>query len=194
MSKYNLYVEDVSVEAVFNKLGGVTGAKRFLADELVLREMPKSEPAPEPVIDSVIRVDRSVKLVYPDWMKKVMHLEFENTGPAEYDGAKLEQWLHDGQKDGWVKGQKIYEHLKKERMLETCIGFADLLEIQKKGIVFFRKHFQGKAVFGWRSVMQHRDDCLRVPCLCEDGDRVVLDWGWLENDWRDYCPALRFAS
>ncbi len=28
--KYNVYLEDVSVEAVFNKLGGVGGAKRFL--------------------------------------------------------------------------------------------------------------------------------------------------------------------
>lgn len=39
MSKYNLYVEDVSVEAVFNKLGGVAGARRFLRDELDLVEV-----------------------------------------------------------------------------------------------------------------------------------------------------------
>ena len=48
MAKYNVYVEDVSVEAVFNKLGGVGGAKRFLADELILIEKPKSEPKPAP--------------------------------------------------------------------------------------------------------------------------------------------------
>lgn len=49
MSKYNVYVEDVSVEAVFNKLGGVEGARRFLAGELILTESPKSKPVPEPV-------------------------------------------------------------------------------------------------------------------------------------------------
>ncbi|MFZ2500950.1 MAG: hypothetical protein WAW90_03145 [Minisyncoccia bacterium] len=38
MSKYNMYVEDVSVEALLNKLGGVEGAKRFLRDELMLSE------------------------------------------------------------------------------------------------------------------------------------------------------------
>lgn len=38
MSKYNMYVEDVSVEALLNKLGGVEGAKRFLRDELVISE------------------------------------------------------------------------------------------------------------------------------------------------------------
>jgi hypothetical protein len=42
MAKYNLYVEDVSVEAVFNKLGGVEGARRFLRDELTLSEVVRS--------------------------------------------------------------------------------------------------------------------------------------------------------
>ena len=38
MGKYSLYIDDVSVEAVFNKLGGVEGAKRFLRGELVVSE------------------------------------------------------------------------------------------------------------------------------------------------------------
>ena len=38
MSKYNMYVDGVSVEALLNKLGGVEGAKRFLRDELVISE------------------------------------------------------------------------------------------------------------------------------------------------------------
>jgi len=38
MSKYNLQIEGISVEAVFNKLGGVEGARRFLCDELVISE------------------------------------------------------------------------------------------------------------------------------------------------------------
>ena len=36
--KYNLYVEDVSVEAVFNKHGGVEGVKRFLSSDVVVVE------------------------------------------------------------------------------------------------------------------------------------------------------------
>lgn len=36
MAKYNMYVEDVSVEAIFNKLGGVDGARAFLRGELKL--------------------------------------------------------------------------------------------------------------------------------------------------------------
>jgi len=42
MAKYKLYVEDVSVEAVFNKLGGVEGARRFLRDELTLSRVVRS--------------------------------------------------------------------------------------------------------------------------------------------------------
>lgn len=42
MAKYNLYVEDVSVEAIFNKLGGMEGARRFLRDELTLSEVVRS--------------------------------------------------------------------------------------------------------------------------------------------------------
>lgn len=36
MSKYNVYVEDVNIEAILNKLGGVEGARAFLRDELKL--------------------------------------------------------------------------------------------------------------------------------------------------------------
>ncbi|PIP86534.1 hypothetical protein COV42_01280 [Candidatus Campbellbacteria bacterium CG11_big_fil_rev_8_21_14_0_20_44_21] len=38
MGKYNLHVDDVSIEAVFNRLGGVEGARRLLRGELVLTE------------------------------------------------------------------------------------------------------------------------------------------------------------
>lgn len=151
--------------------------------------------APEPIIDSIIRIDRSIKPPYPDWVKEVLHPELEGAGPAEYDVAKLEQWLHNVQKGGkWVKGQKIYEYLKKEKMLESCLGLADLLAIQAKGIEFFRQHFAGKAVFGWKSIVRNRDDRLNAPYLYEGGDKVVLRWHWIENVWRAYDPALRFAS
>ncbi|MEI8249076.1 MAG: hypothetical protein WCG07_01095 [Candidatus Taylorbacteria bacterium] len=161
--------------------------------ELVLKTKPA--PEPEQVIDSIIRVNRSIRPSYPDWMEEVMHPELETIGPAEYDGTKLEQWLHDGQKDGkWIEGNKIYAHLKKTDMLKTCLGLRDLEEIQKKGIAYFRKHFAGKAVFGWASVVRHRRGNLRVPYLCEGGDEVILDWDWLGSYWHSLHPALRHAS
>jgi hypothetical protein len=148
----------------------------------------------EPPLNIIIRVDRSVRPVYPEWVKKVMHPELEGTGPAEYDLAKVEQWFHDEQKKGVVVGNRIYEHLKSNNMLDSCLGLRDLEEIQKKGVTFFRKPINAKAVFGWKSVVLGDGGNLSVPCLVGFGAGVVLDWYWLNHDWSDDRPALRFAS
>jgi|GEM_PF-1525723 len=145
--------------------------------------------------DNIIRVDRSIRPAYPDWVKDVLHPELECTGPAEFDLAKVESWLHDGQKNGkWIKGEKIYEHLKSATMLESCFNLADLLAIQARGVQTFREHFADKAVFAWKSVVRDRYGDLSVPYLYLGGDQVVLGWNWLVDVWNDSDPALRFAS
>lgn len=201
MAKYNMYVEDVSVEAVFNKLGGIGGAKRFLADEFTLVEKPKPELVPEPPLDFLIYADRSVRPSYPNWVKakSINSREFvtlERTGPSHFNlETDIEEWLHDGQKnDGYVSGNTIYEHLKENKMLESCLGLADLFAIQAKGITVFRKLFQGKVVFGWKSVVQRDDGSLLVPYLYGYSGEVVVDWSYLGNDWRSSLPALRFSK
>lgn len=184
MFKYNFSVDGVSVEAVFNKLGGVEGARRFLRDELTLVEV-----APE-----LVRVDRTVRPTYPSWwMREVLHPELEMRGPSEFDCAKLELWLHNMQKNGTVKGQVIYDCLKQNDMLASCLNLQDLEAIQKKGIAHFRKHFKGQAVFGWKSVVRNDNGSLLVPYLCGNDGEVFLNWDWLERDWYSTRPALRFA-
>lgn len=168
---------------------------QFLRGEadIVLRAKPV--PGPEVVIDPVIRVDRSVRPSYPRWVTTAVHPNLENAGPPEYDITKTEQWLHDCQKDGkCMSGDKIYVHLKETSDLKNHGTLRDLEEIQKKGVAFFRKHFAGKAVFAWGSVVRHRDGLLNVPYLFEDGGEVVLPWRWLDNDWDSSCPGLRHAS
>ena len=180
------------IEAVLNKIGGEAAIPRLLSGELVVVER---EPKPEPVLNTRIQLDRAQRLVYPDWMEKVMHPELETMGPSMYDLATVQLWLHDGQKGGnWVKGQTIYDHLKSNNMLESCLGLADGLAIQQKGIEVFRKFFAGKAVFLWKSVVQFRVGDLRVPCLVEHDVGVVVRWIWLGHDWYDVNPAARFAS
>lgn len=148
----------------------------------------------EPVPDTLIRVSRSIRPVYPDWVKTVMHPEFESTGPAEYDLGQVELWLHDGQKnDRYMEGNKLYEYLKEQKMLEICLSLRDGEEIQKKGPTVFRKFFRGP-VFLWKSIVQNRDDDLLVPYLTGGGDEVAVSWNWLGNGWYGGNPALRFAS
>lgn len=144
---------------------------------------------------TIIRIDRTIRPAYPDFVKDVLHPELELSGPAEFDLAKVEQWLHEGQKSGGVvRGEKIYEHLKEHNMLESCANLADLLAIQAKGVKTFRKHFAGKAVFAWKSVLRDRGGRLNVPCLFEGGQRVKLALLWLGSDWGGDGPAFRFAS
>jgi hypothetical protein len=190
------------LNATVKKIGGKTAVERFLRGELVIVEAaslakPKrsSKAKAEPTLDSIVRADRSIRPVYPDFVKSVMHPEFEKTSPAEFDLSKVEQWLHDGQKNGsYVTGKTIYEHLKATDELKTCLGLADLQAIQKLGTAVFRKHFAGKAVFGWAGVVRSRNGDLRAPCLCEIVGQVKLDWRWLGNDWSGSYPALRFAN
>lgn len=146
------------------------------------------------VIDTIIRVDRSIRPIYPDWVQTVMHPEFENTGPAEFDLSEVEQWLYPKQKKSVVNGNVIYQYLKDNNMLKTCLGLRDGEEIRKKGIDLFRKFFQGKVVYLWKSVVRRRVGLLRVPFLHGGVSLVVLDWCWLGSDWDSDEPALRLAN
>ena len=159
---------------------------------VVKEEVPKVEVS----LDTIIRVDRSVRPVYPDWARVVMHPELESTGPVEYDLATaVSLWLHDGQKSGVGTGQVIYDHLKGHGMLASCGSLQDALEIQKKGVAVFRKVFGNNVVYFWKSVVRFRDDrSLNVPSLYVHGGEVVLFWRWLDSVWFDSSPAVRFAS
>ena len=184
------------LNAIVKKLGGEKGALKFLRGELVVQPAVIPEPPPEPVLDFIVRVDRSVKPNYPDWMEKVMHPELELARPAKYNynlKNEVEQWLHDNQKRGSVVGNTIYKHLQKGDALVTCLNLQDGLAIQQKGVAVFRKLFAGKAVFLWGSVVQNRDGSLRVPSLFDYGDEVGLDWHRLGSSWGFYDPALRFS-
>ena len=142
----------------------------------------------------IVRINRAVRTVYPKWVIGTLHPEFEVTGPEEYVLGSLEQWLHDDQKNGAVAGDRLYQYLKDTSMLEGCLGFSDLLAIQKLGLTTFQRHFSTRTVYGWKSVARRRDGDTVVPCLFQDDMEVKLSWYWLSDDWRGDAPALRFAG
>lgn len=148
--------------------------------------------------DTIIRVDRiarDIRLVYPEWMNKVMHLELEAVGPTEYDLSKIRLYLHDEQKDGKsIVGHRLYEHFKETNMIKNSLGFQDALEIQKKGIVVFQTLFGNKSIQCWKSVVLGPNGNLYVPCVFGNGTIVVVDWNWLDDDFNGKKPATRFAS
>ncbi|MCI0619558.1 hypothetical protein L0Y40_00785 [Candidatus Wolfebacteria bacterium] len=174
-------------------IGDPSGLQKALLDGLWPSEVVR---APEPVLDFTVRVNRFVVLpnwADPNWLTQDF-MSLQTMAPAEYDlRSGVEQWLHDDQKTGMVKGQRIYDHLKATSALANQLGLTDLLAIQKMGIVVFRKLFGGNAVFGWRSVVRSRvNHGLDVPFLCASCVEVVLGWVWLDRDFRASDPGLRF--
>lgn len=141
-----------------------------------------------------IFMNRSQPLIYPNWVDKPLYPELEVKGPKKVDVSKLEHWLHPEQEQWRVKGTVIHGYLKENNLLPTCLGLYELLAIQAKGLDFYRRYFQNKAVFGWKGGVRLRGGCLRVPCLVEGAGKVVLRWGWLELDWGADGPALRLAK
>ncbi len=181
------------LNAIVKKLGGHEEALKFLRGETMVVPVVSTTPAPEPVIDPMIHVDRTVRPAYPTWVKVVMHTELEIFGPAEYSVESVQLWLHDDQKSTAVNGNRIYAKLK-EGGLDSCLGLHDLQEIQKKGTAFFRKQFKGKAIVAWKSVVQDDSGGLMVPFLYEYGDEVFLHWRCVDGFFNSHNPAARLAS
>lgn len=148
-----------------------------------------------PANSSIIRVDRSVKPTYPDWVKDVLYPDLEQSGPEEFDLAALGQYLVGKQKTGsYETGNRIHDHLETCGLLDRCLNLQDALAIQQLGLETFRKHFKGKTVFFWKSVVRFRNGYLHVPYLVGHDGQVELRWHWLNGHWREGGPALRFAS
>lgn len=175
-----------TIEAVFNKLGGLEGAQMFLRGET---EVVIAVPI-------TIVVDRSIRPTYGSGTGLVMNPELEDTGPAEYDLVKdVFLWRHDAQKGEKVLlGYEIFRYLKEKDVLSTCLSLRDGEEIQKRGVAVFQKIFHKNVVPLWKSVVssQAGRSMLYVPCLEVDGDRVRLTWYWLGNEFNTFWPAARF--
>lgn len=197
------------LELAIGRTGGVTADVQWLRtrrnfENVILlarnrASLTRLEEPPTVVIDPIVRVDRSVRPVYPDFLiqEYINTPEFvalEKLGPPEFDASRLRKWWHPKQKKGVVRGDIIRKVLLKKKLIPSCVGYADLLGIKAKGIEFFRQHFRDQAVFGWRSVVPNLDGILSVPYLAEDGGRVVLYWSWLGSVWDADNPAIRFAT
>lgn len=139
--------------------------------------------------DPIICVDRSIRPEYPDFVKEVKHQDLELAGSAEFDVRKLRSYLHSKQKNGYVVGNEIYEELLAKEMLEDCLNLSDIRAIQVRGIGFFRKHFAGKHLSAWASVVLFFRGTLHVPYLYENGDEVKLDWAWIDCYFDSIAPV-----
>ncbi|MFA7285624.1 MAG: hypothetical protein WC011_02135 [Candidatus Paceibacterota bacterium] len=149
----------------------------------------------EPVLDFFVEVDRSQKPIYPVFLEKVIHPEFELTGPDKFDLQNdVNLWCHEYQVQGIVRGHSIYDELKEDDLLKDCLNLADLFGLQQKGIKVFQYLYKGKRVFGWKSVILTCLGELYAPCLDEYDSNINFDWVHVKEYWFYDCPALIFRK
>ena len=146
--------------------------------------------------NNIIRIDRSVPLVYPPSLEAALHPEFEKTGPAEYDISKVLVSISKDQISGECKlgGIKIYNGLIQQELLSDCLNLRDLEEIQKRGVGFFQKYFGVKTIYGWKSVVKDKEGRLQVPCLCVINGSVALNWYWVTDMFHENDYYAHFVS
>ena len=181
-------------------IGNPRGLQKALGSIFCPQEAP---PAPkESPLDTIIRVDRSARLVYPRFAKLV-HPELERVGPAEYDLSRIELYLTKTQRDSdypFYPAVQIYNHLKGAVRMRSCLGLHDAMGIRDKGTPVFQKLFLAEAIGGivcWRSVVR-RFGIYGVPVVRYDSTKVTLIvewwWCWYGISWDHAFPAGRFAS
>ncbi len=143
--------------------------------------------------DKNVTIDLSLSSKYSEFSKRGIYHELYK-GVREFNPKTLEQWFHEDFLSEGATGQIILDYFTVNGLFEDCLGFHELEGIQKKGLSFFREHFEGKAVFGWRAVLAFPNGDYRVPYLIEYLGEVVLCLYWVGALWHENFIALRFTK
>lgn len=184
------------VDAIVREFGGMNAVENFLKKQERIQKFghPDSgfvyrheqpEPEPDETAEDFVAVDRSIMPAYPspDSIREIVFPDIESGGPPSFHIKKLLRFKDFFDKDenmGSLVG--VYQALKASNYIRACLNLQDLVAIQKKGLPFFRRYFQGKQVFGWRTVVYREwtlDIVAAVVTLCENEGRVELGWEYM---------------
>ncbi len=166
-------------KAVVQSLGGVRRADALLRGELRVSEIGQTP----------ILVDRSVRPIYPEWVKEITKetRDLEATGPKLFSPNVASLFQHPKQKRGGrMAGKEIYSFLRETGFMEFCYSLRDG-EILQKNPSYYPYSWIGKNVFLWKTVVLDCDGNLCVPHVSHDDYKVYFGWfrlsgGWCTND------------
>jgi len=194
MSKYNIYVEDVSIEAVINKLGGIEGAKAFLRGNVIITvvkhtiDLAKAPTLPfngaevtkhegKGVVEIELRSDDNL---YIDSKKIVLHLSERQKGDGRIQGHELRKELEDGSLV--ILNSNVLDYLYDHPEL-----FPEHWKKDENG--------ETRSIYFWGSIFRDPSDGnLCVRCLYWDDSGPYRDHGWLDVDWSRQGPSASVAS
>ena len=164
-----------TIEAVFNKLGGVDGAQRFLRGDV------------EVVVRKHI-IDCDADPFCPDDWKVVEH---KKGGQLEWNSDNVQLFLAEGQKEGrYIEGNQLRKELEGQSVLNANV-LDYLLDHQE----LIPESWKGRYVFFWDTIYRRRsggDLCVRA--LCFRGRRWDWRYDWLDRVFGDDDPAACLAS
>jgi hypothetical protein len=143
----------------------------------------------------IIAVDRSVKPNYMITVEELMSPDLENTGPAEYELAKIRLWRHEGQTGTRsIRGTEVYEQLQKDGLLQHCLGFRDAEEIKiALGVKAFEEQFRWNYLMLWRSVVRSHKGLL-VPRLSTGCVGLTITWRRIDEQLNHLNPTPLFPA
>ena len=111
------------LEMAIGRTGGITSDVQWLRtgdnfENVMLlargqARLVKDDTSQPIVVDPFVRIDRSVRPVYPDFLNqeyvnKPEFIALELLGPPEFDAGKLRKWRHPKQKKDLVTGDVIH--------------------------------------------------------------------------------------
>lgn len=158
-----------TIEAVFNKLGGMEGAQRFLR--------VGCNVTTKHIIDS------DVQPVIPNGWSIEEHCK---GGKLEWNPEKISHYLSDSQKTGTIVGNELRKELadKSVSILNACV-----LDYLLENPHLIPEEWKAKDLFFWGTVYRNAFGRLCVRCLCWNGTQWDSGRRCLGDDWNSTTSA-----
>jgi hypothetical protein len=194
MSKYNVYVEDVSVEAVFNKLGGIEGARQFLCGNVEITIVKHTVDLGVPP-----RLPFNGAEVVKHEGTGVVEIELRSDDNLYVDGKKVELFLSERQKGNKrIVGHELRQELESG---EKVLLNSNVLDYLYDHPELYPEHWKQdekgdtRYIFFWGSSFRHSalgNLCTRSLFWVSGG--LHRYYHWLGYDWDRQYPSASVAS
>ena len=93
-----------------------------------------------------------------------------------------------------MTGAQILSIIEEQHMLENCLSIDDLLQVNDKGLKYFRRYFVGELLIGWKSASALNDGTVSVPVLSEEDGRLALRHQNIDDLVVGYDPLICFPE
>lgn len=133
----------------------------------------------------IINTNAAPKFPYGDWKVK----KHTKMGKLDWDKIKVELYLSEKKKDGYIKGEDLLKELEGKNPLN-----ANVLEYLLEHQELIPEEWKGRYIFFFGTVFQslYGDRCILF--LCFDGRGWRQNGYWLGNVWSRNCPSALLAS